>query len=434
MNATQLIDETSETHAPSRVTSFFRVLGDAIGKRIGTSKQEISERLVSAAILELEHFRPADHIGLIDLVEHVMGARELCRQADLDGKFSEPPLSLYRAEHFDISALIWLDGTTSVHQHAFCGAFHVLSGSSLHSQFEFNAWRNPEPMQRAVAGTVRLSHVEVLHAGDTRPIHRGAETIHSLFHLVRPSITIVVRTITDDIREDIQYDYRWPGLAHDPFYRHAPTIRKLQYLRMLQQLDPKRYEQILADLLPDADLHLAHLAIHEAALRSADPSVAEQLSQRCLQLDSAERQLISQVARHDIMSRSLIAFRRALHEPAHRFLLALLLNVFERDALLALVAEEYPGAPAIDRVCVWLAEITGNTSQYPNLIGVDLNDTALLMIRFMLAGAHLPETLTALTQTYGDEAVTANRDALVELFDALCECALFRAIFADLRS
>lgn len=431
MNATaqRLAAETASTH---RVVAFFTELGDAIAQRVGPEKATVSAQLTDVAIEMLTRFNPSQAIGLDDLIDYVMRADSLCKQADLDGKFAEPPVSLYRAPHFDISALIWLDGTTSVHQHAFCGAFHVLEGGSIHSQFAFTPWSEPESNARAIPGRLALQKLETLRRGDTRPIHRGSAMIHSLFHMYRPSVTIVVRTITDDLDSGIQYDYRWPGMAHDPFQRHAPSIRKQQYLRMLHALDEARFEQELEALLVNADLYLAYSTIHEWSLKRAEPTCAERWVALCQRLPPAERDLIARACRHDIMGRTLVAYRRALHEPAHRFLLALLLNVFDRQALLDLVAQEFPGMDPVLRVGTWLSEVSGNTEHYPNLLGVDLNPTALAMLEQMLRGHDAAATLHALAQRYDAADVAAARPALLELYDALRTCALFHAIFADL--
>lgn len=414
------------------ITRYFTEMGEAISRRVGSEKSDVSARLTDVAIDTLNAFDPSRTFGIDDLIAHVMRSESLCKQADLDGKFAEPPLSLYRAPHFDISALIWLDGTTSVHQHAFCGAFHVMSGGSIHSQFQFTPWHQSTVQARAVPGDLSLLKIEALHRGDTRPIHRGDAMIHSLFHMFRPSITIVVRTITDDTELGIQYDYRWPGMAHDPFQRHAPSIRKQQYLRMLHALDEHRFERELEALLPTADLYLAYSVIHEWSLKRGEPHLASTWAERCRLLTDAERTRISEVCRHDILSRTLITYRRQLHEPSHRFLLALLLNVFDRSALLDMVAGAYPGLPPATQVVEWLAEASGNTSRFPNLLGIDLNPTALAMIEHMLQGQSLRATLAGLALRYGDEAVSLAAPALSELYLALRDCALFQAIFRDL--
>ncbi|MBP7624384.1 MAG: hypothetical protein KA763_10480, partial [Xanthomonadales bacterium] len=266
------------TAVPHRVEAFFRRLGDDIAAMLGESREAVYANLEAVALAKLAEHDPSAHLGHADLVDYVLGADALCKQADLDARFAEPPLSLYNGGHFDISALIWLDGTTSIHQHAFCGAFHVLAGSSIHSRYRFAPWSAPEPMQRAIAGELELVDIEVLRPGDTRVIRRGDTLIHSLFHMIRPSVTIVVRTITDTPGAEVQYDYRWPGLAHDPFHKHAPTLRKLQYLRMLRVLDADAFQSHLARVLPEADLYLAYTLVSEQIQISADVDEARRLS------------------------------------------------------------------------------------------------------------------------------------------------------------
>ena len=415
-----------------RVQSYFQSLGEAIAGELGEGRDAVYANLERVAAKQLALFNPSAHISQNDLIDYVLGADTLCKQADLDGKFAEPPLSLYHGGDFDISALTWLDGTTSIHQHAFCGAFHVLAGSSIHSRYRFDAWQAPEHRQRAIAGTLQLLDLEVLHAGDTRVIARGSDLIHSLFHMIRPSLTIVVRTITDDPASEVQYDYRWPGLAYNPFQRHPPTLRKLQYLRMVRLLDEASAKRHLQRVLADADLHLAYVLVSEQTQISATAEQAHVLAAQCTALPVDQRELLAQAAYNDLLSRTVIDCRRKLHDPGHRFLLALLLNVFDRQELLGLVGREFRGIDPIDQVMRWIAEMTGNTEGFPNAIGLDFSATELRMLSHMFGGAGLDTVLVRFSDHYGAAEVARQRGELSALFSALKTCALFHNIFADL--
>ncbi len=417
---------------PHRVEVFFHALGDAIAADLGPERDAVYARIESVAARQLQAFNPSAHITHADLIDYVLGAERLCRQADLDGKFAEPPLSLYRGEHFDISALTWLDGTTSIHQHAFCGAFQVLGGSSIHSRYRFEPWQPTAFKQRAIAGQLRLRDIEVLRPGDTRVIERGDALIHSLFHLVRPSLTIVVRTITDDPNTEVQYDYLWPGLAVDPFQRHAATLRKLQTLRMLRVLNAADHERHLLRVLGDADLFLAYTLIGEQTLISADLVEAQRLCNLCVALPPAQRALLFQAVHNDLVSRSIVELRRKLHDPDHRFLLAMLLNVFDREELLSLVQRAFQCSDPVAKVRAWMAEMTGNTEGFDNLLGLDFNATALDLLDAMLRGQSLVATLNQMAQKYGEAAVAAERDALSALYRGLKRCVLFHHVFAAL--
>ena len=425
-------ENASPERAVHRVQSYFQSLGDTIAAELGEGREAAFANLERVAMKQLAAFNPSAHIALNDLIDYVLGAETLCKQADLDAKFAEPPVSLYRSGDFDISALIWLDGTTSIHQHSFCGAFHVMAGSSIHSRYRFDAWRSPTHMQRAIAGRLRLLDLEVLHAGDTRPITFGSDLIHSLFHMVRPSVTIVIRTITGDTTNRVQYDYRWPGLAYDPFQRHAPTIRKLQYMRMLRAHDADAAREHLQPMLAGADLFLAGMLISEQTLQCGDLEQTRDLSAMCLALPAHERELLFQTAHNNLLSRAIVRCRRKLHDPGHRYLLALLLNVFDRKELLRLVQREFGGIDPVDQVMRWVAEMTGNTERFPNVIGLDFKSTELRMLTSMFRGAGLDEVLTQFSDCYGATEVAKQRDDLSMLFAALKNCALFHHIFEDL--
>ena len=415
-----------------RVQSFFQHLGDTIGAELEGGRAALHANLERVAARQLAAFNPSAHITPDDLIDYVLGADTLCEQADLDGKFAEPPLSVYHGGDFDISALTWLDGTTSIHQHNFCGAFHVLAGSSIHSRYRFDAWQPPAHRQRAVGGRLHLLDLEVLHAGDTRIIARGSDMIHSLFHMTRPSVTIVIRTITDDSASEVQYDYRWPGLAFDPFQRHGPAVRKLQYLRMLRVLDEDSAHVHLRRVLQDADLHLAYLLISEQTRISAVPEQARSLAAMCTALSDDERKLLFQAAHNDLLSHAVVHLRRKLHDPGHRYLLALLLNVFDRQELLRLVQREFGGVDPVDQVMRWVAEMTGNTEHFANVIGLDIGTTELHMLRGMLRGAGFDALLAQFSDRYGAVEVAGQREGLSALFAALKNCALFHYIFADM--
>src|SRR5438132_973004 len=51
--------------------------------------------------------------------------------------FGEPSIQLYCGRRFYIEALFWTEGTTSIHQHSFSGAFQVLLGGSIHTTYSF---------------------------------------------------------------------------------------------------------------------------------------------------------------------------------------------------------------------------------------------------------------------------------------------------------
>jgi hypothetical protein len=138
------------------------------------------------------------------------------RQADVMARFGQPPITLYAGRRLHLSALYWVDGTTSIHQHAFSGAFQVLAGGSLQTRYTFTT-----DLALGVYKTGRLQPIalERVRVGDVWRIEPGESgLIHSLFHLERPSVTLVIRT-WQDRRDEPQYNYFRPGIATDPSSR-----------------------------------------------------------------------------------------------------------------------------------------------------------------------------------------------------------------------
>src|SRR4030095_11070923 len=97
----------------------------------------------------------------------------------------DPPITLFSGPRFYIDIYFWLDGMTSIHQHSFAGAFHVILGSSLHSQYGFELKQTINA--HLASGEITLQGVQLLEKGETRMILPGQQFIHSLFHLDRPT-------------------------------------------------------------------------------------------------------------------------------------------------------------------------------------------------------------------------------------------------------
>lgn len=85
---------------------------------------------------------------------------------------------------------------------------------------------------RLSMGRTNFLNSELLRRGDVRTIHSGGRLIHALFHLDRPSVSLVVRTFNLD-KGQPQYYYSRPYLAlHDQNLSGTITIQ----IRMLKAL------------------------------------------------------------------------------------------------------------------------------------------------------------------------------------------------------
>ena len=189
----------------------FQILGDEIHAKLKSSGFN-EEAFPDIAAEALAHVELEGDFELQQIADFLITTK-IPQQPSLE--FSNLPPVVYRCEEFYIELLIWMDATTTIHQHAFSGAFRVLVGSSFHSVYEFE--ENDRINSRLLLGEVRLKNAEILQRGDVRPIHPGRSGLaHALFHLERPSVTIVVRSYGEPWNQP-QYSFNPPSVACDEF-------------------------------------------------------------------------------------------------------------------------------------------------------------------------------------------------------------------------
>ena len=332
---------------------FFHLLGHAIldrWTRVNLDAYAFPD-IASAALAERP---PASHVDPLDVVRWVHDAPLLPPQADVTTDFGQPPITVFHCEHFYIDVLFWVDGTTAIHQHRFSGAFHVMDGSSVQSTYQFTPTRRFS--ERLSLGHLALSRVELLRRGDTRPIVAGAGLIHALFHLDRPSVSVVVRTPTDAFAGP-QYTYTRAGIAHDPFAKDETTTRKLQSLDLLHKLAHPDFEKLVRESLERADALLAFRLLAHLAKRLETPErFSAFLTGFSLRHDGL-LEAMHAYAEEEHRDHYIIARRRLAKQPEHRFFLALLLNHVRREPILELVRQAHPDQEPVMTILRWLSEL-----------------------------------------------------------------------------
>lgn len=230
--------------------SFFRKVGDDVLR--AWAKQDFDEAaLPNCAVQCLEAARTHEHVDVVSLLEEVQVEGALPAQHYIPGRapFGQPPLTVYSHSRFYAEVLFWLDGTTDVHQHGFSGAFQVLAGGSIATRFSFDSDHRISSHLRL--GRLKALEREYLRVGDVRPIRSGAALIHSVFHLDRPSVTLVVRTASDSDASP-QWSFRPPHVSYVPAYLNEELNRRIEALKVLFQVKPRRFWTLVPKLLADS--------------------------------------------------------------------------------------------------------------------------------------------------------------------------------------
>ena len=373
-----------------------------LGKHIEQNwrdKNYCEELFPSVAAHALRDFNLPEKVSAWDTVTWALGQDMLPEQRDLAARFGDPPITLYNSPRFHIDIYFWLDGTTSIHQHAFCGAFQVIHGSSIHSSYEFEKKEAVNTFTEL--GDINLDHCELLKFGDVRKILPGRQFIHSLFHLDQPSATIVVRTHKSPLYLP-QFDYRKPYLAVDPFFEEPNLTKKLQSVVMLFKAKHPDADTRLGEMLERADFqstftilgsargflrgnHLEHFFNVEQTESRFDKMFAIVKKRHGNLAD-----MILPVFAHFDKLQEFISRRSYVTNAEHRFFFALLLNVDGKERILSLIKDRFPESEPIEKVLDWTTELAQTKVMglnIPNALGVaNFDDFDSFVLEDMLKG------------------------------------------------
>jgi hypothetical protein len=346
-----------------------------------------------------------------------LGEYELPRQRDLHANFGDPPVTVFSAPRFHIDVYFWFNGTTSIHQHSFCGAFQVMHGSSIHSTYEFDCEKKINTFTEF--GTMKLKKCELLSVGDVQEILAGKEYIHSLFHLDHPSATIVVRTDRSPLHLP-QFNYHKPKLAIDPFFAQETVTKKKQLASALVRAKHPEADRLIAGLIVDSDLQttfellssLRHLVAGDGFGEMF--KVGDQGARFRTFLDAAterhgaDADVLREVLERQEMIEKLTSKRQFVTDAEHRFFLALLMNVEGREPIFQLVRQRFPDAEPMDKVLDWTFDLANTRltgTDKSNVLGIeDFGDLDISILEQMLLGRSGMEINDALADQLGRSA------------------------------
>ena len=364
-----LVEGVGEPPLPGPLGRYAATLGRAIedswaarGDHVGVFPQVAAKCLQEVDV-------PAN-LGAAAILRTVAMTRHLVRQEDPRGTFGRPPVTLWRSRDFFISALFWFDGTTAIHQHGFSGAFRVLVGGSIHAPYTFTL--EEEITHRLVLGNLQMNGPELLRVGDVRAIEPGNLFIHALFHLERPSVTLVVRTYNQPTGQP-QYNYLRPGVGYDPFYRDDALERRLQSVVALADLDPDVGLQAAFEVVAAEDVWVGYLLARRwfAQVDRGD-RLQRLLDALPVRYGEVARPLVAAFD-HERRTVSISARRQLLTEPEHRLFLALLLNLPDRPSIDEILTQRYPGEHPGSLLSRWVTELASPSQR--GISGLIMDET-----------------------------------------------------------
>ncbi len=402
---------------------FFQKLGSLVS-RLWKDRNYNEEDFPEVANRGLSELPPDQHVTFWDVAKWALTCERLPEQADLSAKFGQPPLTVYSGRDFRIEVLFWVEGVPAIHHHSFSGAFHVMHGSSLQTLWEFQP--KEQVAMRLALGRVSLKKAELLRKGDSRPIIAGKQLIHSTFHLDRPSLTVVIRTLVE-IDKLPQYSYLPPTIAYAQDNDIPSVKRRTQLLRMLL-ISGKHaeYNEIAHHILGTEDAYSVFQFLlwtfeliedederHNLflAARLKQPKLIEALQPALLQVERRNK---------------IVAVRERVSSNDLQFFLALLLNLPERSAILGLIEQRYSSRDAITAILNWVRELSEM-----GVLGVRFPDPWLLMLKCLLMKRSDQKIQKAFCDEYTTERVANLEPRLGELSSGLQESWLLQPLFQN---
>jgi len=398
----------------------------------------------SIAAQALTETQLTDRIDPWEIIRWVHLTADLPQQADIEARFGNPPITLYMGSRFYIDVYYWLDGTTEIHQHSFSGAFQVLLGSSIHSHYSFAIEREINP--HFIIGKLKLNNVTLLTKGDIQQIVPGSDYIHALFHLDRPSATITVRTKGTPAAQP-QYSYKRPFIAYDPFFKDDLTSRKLQTVSLLYAMKHPEADRFLAELIVNSDFQTTFLLLERAFsyLSGDDMERLFGLSankDRCASLLDRARahhremiDLLPPVFEEGARLQDIVKRRSTITSEDHRFFLALLLNVSERERLLAMVKSRFPNRGPVDIVLDWIEELSNTRvlgSNESNVLGIDgFDHNYLFVLEGLLEGRSAADIKEKANRECSGEQAAAVAARVESISERLKSSQLLRQLLSD---
>ncbi|NCN28406.1 hypothetical protein GW915_12635 [bacterium] len=369
--------------------TFFSELGQAVLTSWGKENFSL-KAFPNIATKILQECNPSKNIELKALQKDFLLNNNQLQQTN--SGFGQPELIVFHHPRFYIQVLFWLDGTTDIHQHAFSGAFHVLSGSSIHTEFEFTETESLSSHFKI--GELKKRKLELLTQGKSVPIRAKDKLIHSLFHLDTPSVTVVIRTHNDAL--ETQLNYLPPCVALDPTHSDPLNLRRLQLLDVLHASDDDEYADLVIQMINSLDLETAFSVLQHTISpltelgewKNVFSHFAKKHGQMATELEASileesRRTKISQMRTHIIDS-------------DHRFFLALIMNSSIQSEILDLVSQRVKEEDSIETVIAWLCE----------LIEVDDFSTSIL-------NASFPEILDLPQELQAEQMINVARQSLL---------------------
>jgi hypothetical protein len=199
----------------------------------------------------------------------------------------------------------------------------------------------------------------------------------------------------------LQYDYRKPYFAVNPFYNNPVMTKKVQTVGLLLGMKHKDADEMIADLICSSDFHTAYSVLMQASgLKNSHLDDLFGLSTSKERFDAivekargVHGELVDKllaVLEEQERIQNIVMRRGSITGEEHRFFLALLLNVPNREKVLELVKQRFPDVDPVEKILDWVEELSQTRvlgSKEPNALGIEgFGDDHIVVLENLLRG------------------------------------------------
>ena len=419
----------------------FRALGEKVEKI--WREKNYDESLfpqIAADCLKKENL--PEKVSAWEVIEWTLKQTHLPEQKDAAGNFGDPPITLYNSSRFHVDVYFWLEGTTAIHQHSFCGAFQVLMGSSLHSWFEFETSEKINTFTEI--GNLNLKTVNLFSVGDVQKIEAGKNYIHGLFHLDQPSATIVVRTHKSPLHLP-QFNYYKPFLAIDPFFEETDTLKKLQSVSALIRAKHPESDRMISEWLAAADFqttfsilsNLRTILQNNKLDQMFNPNAPQERFEKFLEIAQTRHgekaNIFPKIFEHRENVEQIVKRRGYITDADQRFFFALLMNVEGKKRILSLIKEKFPNDDPVEKILDWTFDLSQTRvlgENIPNALGIEnFDDIDLFVLESLLKDRNEDEMRESLQADYPNDDISKVAETFAERTGKIKNAVIFKPLF-----
>ncbi len=394
------------------MNDYFARLGRVIDRRWSAAHRD-EEALAHIAAEALVEMPPRDAFDPFTLARAFLEpGRPAPRQLAHTGAFGQPAITVHHGQGFVIDVYFWTNCRSAIHNHPFCGAFTLLSGYSLHS-----VWRYEERARfgpRASLGELTHAGVDLLDAGAIVPFSlRDRPLIHTLMHVPRPSVSMVVRTV----RALDYFRYLPPGVCLAMDDADDDVARQMRVVEMFGVSGREEYPDVLCDFLSTVDAETALRTLFATQAGAPRGELRDRVEAIVKRRFGAESDALLAALDEAARVAEIDAVRAELTSDEDRFVASLMLCATNRAQALALTRRRMGDDP-VARLASW-PERSG--------LFAETDRAPIEATRAMALTGSLPETLDHLRTTFADEFDDAMADSLARW----CRRSIYAPLIAE---